>query len=310
MNAKTILVTGGCGFIGSHIVEALVNKGFKVRVFDDLSSGKLDNITHLPSQNIEICIGNITDLSLLDSVIEGCAYIFHEAAIASVPKSINDPLGTGQVNYGGTMNVLESARKHHVKRVVFAGSAAVYGDEETLPKHESMTPHPLTPYAADKLSSEVMGRIHQQFFGVEFVSLRYFNVFGLRQDPSSPYSGVISIFCDRILQGLTPTIYGDGLQSRDFIHISDVVSANLLAMQHPKAVGKVFNVGRNEATTLLDIWAILNELTGQDLKPLFNAPRLGDIRHSLADNTALKELGWSPLKTIRDGLAELLQAKE
>ena len=310
MNPKIVLVTGGCGFIGSHLVEALVVRGFKVRVLDNLSTGSLDNLSHLSDRDVEICIGDVVDLALVESVMAGCTYVFHEAAIASVPRSISDPIGTGKVNYGGTLNVLEAARKHQVKRVIFAGSAAVYGDEPTLPKRESMPPHPVVPYAADKLASETIGQIYARIFGIEFVSLRYFNVFGLRQDPSSPYSGVISIFCDRILQGLSPTIYGDGWQSRDFVHVSDVVQANLLAMQHPMASGQVFNVGRAESTTLLDILAILNELTRQNLQAIFHEERLGDIRHSLADVTSLKRLGWSSLRTIRAGLAELIQSEK
>ncbi|PAX60019.1 NAD-dependent dehydratase [Brunnivagina elsteri CCALA 953] len=305
---KIILVTGGCGFIGSHIAEALVKQDYKVRILDDFSTGKLENIAALPTENVEIIKGDVADFTAVDAAVAGCEYIFHEAAIASVPKSINDPIGTSQINYGGTLNVLEAARKHGVRRVVFAGSAAVYGDEPTLPKTESMPTQPITPYGVDKLASELMGHFYARTLGVEFVCLRYFNVFGLRQDPSSPYSGVISIFCDRIRQNLAPIIYGDGLQSRDFIHVSDVVKANLLAMEHPEANGKTFNVGRGKAVTLLEIQNILNELTANDLQPIHKEPRAGDIRHSLADNTALTALGWSSEVSIRQGLAELLQS--
>ncbi len=303
---KTILVTGGCGFIGSHLVEALVQRGYRVRILDNLSSGKLENIVSIPPLDVEVLVGDVADLSTVDSAVQGCEYVFHEAAIASVPKSVNDPIGTGKVNYGGTLNVLEASRKHGVRRVVFAGSAAVYGDEPTLPKNESMPVHPITPYGVDKLASELMGHCYARTFGLEFVSLRYFNVFGLRQDPSSPYSGVISIFCDRIGQGLPPTIYGDGLQSRDFIHVSDVIHANLMVMEHPKAAGRTFNVGQSVATSLLDIVHILNELTAKNLQPIHNQPRSGDIRHSVADNTALQALGWSPSVSVRQALAELL----
>ena len=306
MSNKTVLVTGGCGFIGSHLVETLVQKNYQVRILDDLSTGKLENLSSVDKENIEIIQGCITDLNLVEKVIKGCDYVFHQAAIASVPKSIKDPLGTGRVNYNGTLNILEAARQHGVRRVIFAGSAAVYGDNPTLPKKESMLAEPLTPYAVDKLASELMGHVYCQNFGLEFVCLRYFNVFGLRQDPSSPYSGVISIFGDRLSQGLTPVIYGDGLQSRDFIHVSDVVRANLTVMEHPKAVGKTFNVGLGRATSLLEIIKILNDLTNQNIQPILEKSRSGDIRHSLADNEELKALGWYPLISIPQGLAELL----
>jgi UDP-glucose 4-epimerase len=307
--AKTILVTGGCGFIGSHIVEGLVKEGYKVRVLDNLSTGKRENLNSIDSNKIEICVGDVTDFSTVNAAVEGCEYIFHEAAVVSVPKSVEDPIGTGKVNYGGTLNVLEAARKQGVRRVIFAGSAAVYGDEPTLPKKESMQACPITPYGADKLASELMGHIYARTFGLEFVSLRYFNVFGSRQDPSSPYSGVISIFCNQIRQGIAPTIYGDGLQSRDFIHVFDVVRANLIAMKHPQASSRTFNVGRGVATTLLEIVDRIDELTGQNLKPIHKEIRPGDIRYSLADNNALKALEWSPLISINEGLKELLQIK-
>ncbi len=300
-------MTGGCGFIGSHLAEALVQRGYKVRILDNLSSGKLENIVSIPPRDVEVLVGDVADLSMVDSAVQGCEYVFHEAAIASVPKSVNDPIGTGKVNYAGTLNVLEASRKHGIRRVVFAGSAAVYGDEPTLPKYESMPVHPITPYGVDKLASELMGHCYARTFGLEFISLRYFNVFGLRQDPSSPYSGVISIFCDRLSQKIAPTIYGDGLQTRDFIHVADVVQANILAMEHPEVSGKTFNVGRGIATSLLDIVTLLNDLTGKSLQSIHQPARSGDIRHSLADISALKSLGWSPTISMRDGLAELLQ---
>lgn len=308
MAVRNVLLTGGCGFIGSHIAEALVNRGYKIRILDNLSTGKLENIDSLSNRNLEVIVGDVADFATVEKAVRGCDYIFHEAAIASVPKSINDPIETSKVNYGGTLNVLQAARKHNVRRVIFAGSAAVYGDEPTVPKTESMPTNPITPYGVDKLASEFMGHFYARTLGVEFVCLRYFNVFGLRQDPSSPYSGVISIFCDLIRQGLAPIIYGDGLQSRDFVHVSDVVAANLLAMEHPQASCRTFNVGRGEATSLLDIASKLNDLVGKNLRPIHREPRVGDIRHSLADNTMLKALGWKPIKGINEGLAELLQA--
>lgn len=306
MRKKTVLVTGGCGFIGSHLVEALVQKNYQVRVLDNLSTGKLENLSSVAEQDLEIFQGCITDLNLVESVMKGCDYVFHQAAIASVPKSIQDPVGTGKVNYNGTLNILEAARKQGIRRVIFAGSAAVYGNNPILPKKESMPTFPLSPYAVDKLASELIGHVYAKNFGLEFVCLRYFNVFGRRQDPSSPYSGVLSIFCDRLNQGLAPIIYGDGLQSRDFIHVSDVVRANLAVMEQPRAAGKTFNVGRGRAISLLEIIKILNDLTTQNLQPILQQPRSGDIRHSLADNQDLTALGWKPLTDIRQGLAELL----
>lgn len=308
-HTKTVLVTGGCGFIGSHIVEGLVKEDYKVRILDNLSTGKVENLASIDTDKIDIRVSDVTDRSAVDAAVEGCEYVFHEAAVVSVPKSLEDPVGTGRVNYGGTLNILEAARKHNVRRVVFAGSAAVYGDEPTLPKKESMQPCPITPYGVDKLASECMGHVYAGNFGVEFVSLRYFNVFGSRQDPSSPYSGVISIFYNQILQGTAPTIYGDGLQSRDFVHVADVVRANLMVMKHPKASAKTFNVGRGVATNLLEIIKEINDLTEQTLQPIHKEVRPGDIRHSLADNTALKALGWLPSVSIRQGLAELLKIK-
>lgn len=306
---ETVLVTGGCGFIGSHIADSLVEQGYKVRILDNLSTGKLDNISCISSRNLEVLVHDISDFSAVEQAVQGCHYVFHEAAIASVPQSVQDPIGTSKVNYGGTLNVLEAARKHDVRRVIFAGSAAVYGDEPTIPKTELMTTNPITPYGIDKLASELMGHCYARSLGLDFVCLRYFNVFGSRQDSNSPYSGVISIFCDRMRQGLAPVIYGDGLQSRDFIHVSDVVKANLIVMKHPKAVGKTFNVGSGIATSLLEIINLLNSLTNQDLLPTYNNRRAGDILYSFADITGLNDLGWEPSVTLRQGLAELLSAK-
>jgi UDP-glucose 4-epimerase len=305
---STILVTGGLGFIGSHLVEALVKKGHRVRVLDNLSTGKRENLAGILSKSLEVQVGDVADAKTVESAVQGCDYVFHEAAIASVPKSVYDPIGTGRVNYGGTLNVLEAARKSEVQRVIFASSAAVYGDDIRLPKTESMPADPITPYGVDKRCSELIGHCYARTFGLEFVSLRYFNVFGSRQDPSSPYSGVISIFCDCFRQGLAPTIYGDGYQTRDFIHVSDVVRANLLALEHPDVSGKTLNVGRGTAISLLDISSLLSDITGQKLQPIHKQSRPGDIRHSLADISALKSLGWSPKTNIKDGLLELLQA--
>jgi nucleoside-diphosphate-sugar epimerase len=305
---EKVLVTGGCGFIGSHIVESLIQRGYKVIILDDFSTGKISNINFdkSTSPNIEVIEGDICNESLVNKVVQGCKYVFHLAAVVSVPQSIKDPIGTSKITYGGTINVLDAASQHGVKRVVFASSASVYGEDPTLPKLESMSPQPITPYAINKLSSEFIGRYYARVAKVEFVALRYFNVFGIRQDPSNPYSGVISLFCNCFSQNISPTIYGDGLQSRDFVHVSDVVAANLLVMLHPDVNGKVFNVGVGQSTTLLDLIKVLNKLTKSDLLATFKPERIGDIRHSLADVSMLKKLGWQPNFSLEEGLLHLI----
>lgn len=299
-----ILVTGGLGFIGSHLVEALVDRGYRVHVLDNLSTGYRENLAAVPADKLQIFIGDVADATQVKKAMAGCDYVFHEAAIASVPLSLQDPAGTSRVNYGGTLNVLECARQLGVKRVVFAGSAAVYGAEPGLPKTEAMPVRPMTPYGVDKLASEFMGHVYSP--NPEFVCLRYFNVFGIRQDPTSPYSGVISIFCDRMRQGIAPIIFGDGLQSRDFIHVSDVITANILVLEHAEAAGRTFNVGRGDATTLLELVESLNHITDQTLQPTFQPARAGDIQQSWADSRVLKALGWQPKMSIESGLKELI----
>jgi nucleoside-diphosphate-sugar epimerase len=309
-NKETVLVTGGCGFIGSHLVESLVSNGYCVRIVDDLSSGNINNVNHLINQGVELCEGNVCDWNIIDKVTRGCKYIFHQAAIVSVPESIKDPSGTSQVTYGGTIRVLEAASQHNVKRVILASSAAIYGQDPVLPKKESMLPNPITPYGIDKLASELIGQYYARSLRVEFVALRYFNVFGSRQNPNSPYSGVISLFCKHIAQNTPPIIHGDGLQSRDFINVSDVVAANLLVMLHSSVNGKVFNVGTGKSTSLVEIINMLNTLANTNLKPSFQSPRLGDIRHSLADISSLRSLGWEPQVNIIDGLYNLINQNQ
>lgn len=308
MDKQIVLVTGGCGFIGSHLVEKLVQENYYVRVLDNLSTGKLDNLSTVPCDKVEVIIGNVTDFDTVKNAVNNCTYVFHEAAIPSVPQSIADPLSTGRVNYSGTLNVLEASRQSNVRRVIFASSAAVYGDEPTLPKHELMLASPISPYGADKRASELMGLVYAQISDLEFVSLRYFNVFGPRQDPSGSYAGVISIFCDCSQQNTSPTIYGDGLQSRDFIYVSDVVKANLIAMKHPHVKTGIFNVGRGESVTLIDLINTLNKLTDKNIQATHQPARTGDIRHSIADISALKSLGWTSIISIYDGLAFLLDS--
>jgi UDP-glucose 4-epimerase len=310
MNPKVVLVTGGCGFIGSHLVEELVTRGYYVRILDDLSTGKLENLMGVPPERCELIKGDVTNFAQVKAATQGCDYVFHQAAIADISQSLRDSIGTHRVNYDGTVNVLKAAHCCGVRRVVFASSAAVYGNDPALPKRESMPTYPISPYGADKLASEHLGHLYHQRGLVEFVSLRYFNVFGLRQKNDSPYAGVISKFCDRFRQGIAPVIYGNGLQSRDFIYVSDVVQANLIAMEHPQAAGKILNVGRGKATSLLELISLLNYLTKQNLRPIFQDFRPSDIHQSQADNTAIRSLKWSPQIDIRQGLTNLVAANQ
>ena len=299
-----VLVTGGAGFIGSHLVDALVARGDEVIVLDDLSSGHREN---LAGTNAELIVGSVADMSIVRGAVEGCALVFHEAAIASVPKTVESPLETNDVNLRGTLNVLQAAGDVGVGRVVFAGSAAVYGDDTPLPAREDAAPRPMSPYAVEKLASEHYLRVWSGLYGVEAVTLRYFNVFGPRQDPSSAYSGVISIFVDRLLTGRSTTIFGDGEQTRDFVFVRDVVQANLLAARVPGADGGVFNIARGDRTSLNDLYAHLARIAGGPERPEYGPGRSGDIRHSVADiDRARSVLGYAPVTSIADGLAALV----
>jgi UDP-glucose 4-epimerase len=307
MGGMKALVTGGAGFIGSHIVEQLVRGGHEARAFDNLTTGKRANLAHVPGA--ELVVGDVRDDAALASAMQGRDVVFHQAAIVSVPYSVEHPRESQDVNLRGTLNVLEAARATGVRRVVFASSAAVYGEEPTLPKRESMLPAPISPYGIEKLASEHYLAVWSKLFGLECVALRYFNVFGPRQDPSSPYSGVISIFVERMLRGDALTIFGDGEQFRDFVFVEDVVQANLLAATRPEAAGRVYNVARGDKTTLNELVAMLARITGRDASPKHAAPRAGDIRESLADVTRLKsELGYAPRFDVESGLRRLVDS--
>ncbi|MBL8168153.1 MAG: SDR family oxidoreductase [Acidobacteria bacterium] len=299
---KLYLVTGGAGFIGSHITEALVKRGERVRVLDNLMTGKRENLAHLLDQ-IEFIEGDIRDLEATRRAVADVNIVFHEAAIPSVPRSVADPVLNHDANVNGTFNVLLAARDAKVKRVVFAASSSAYGDTETLPKHEAMMPTPLSPYAAAKLVGEFYCQTFTRVYGLETVALRYFNVFGPRQDPTSPYSGVISKFVTALLNNQTPTIYGDGEQSRDFTYIENVVDANLRAAEAPEASGYVMNVGIGQRVTLNQLLAELQTIIGTNLKPNYGETRAGDVRHSLAAiERAEKLLGYRPLVALAEGL--------
>jgi UDP-glucose 4-epimerase len=304
------IVTGGAGFIGSHISEELIKRGYQVTVIDDLSTGKLSNIDALiKTKKIEFLRGNITNLVLLRKTFSGADYVFHQAAIASVPYSIEYPKAAHNTNLTGTLNVLLAARDNKVKKVVFASSAAVYGDSPVLPKTEEMTPNPLSPYAIAKLTGEYYCKIFQELYGIKTAILRYFNVYGPRQDPSSPYSGVISLFINQIGAGKSPVIFGDGEQSRDFVYVKDVVRANIMAAES-EATG-VFNIGRSSSVTVNQLIQVITKLAGKEnIKPIYKEARPGDIVHSLANITKARSFGFNPEYDFKNGLKDVINSTE
>ncbi len=303
------LITGIGGFIGSSLARALLARGDGVRGVDNFSTGKRDNLNEI-SNRIDFHEADILDLGAMRKACAGVDYIFHEAAIPSVPKSVLDPLGSNQANIDGTVNVLVAARDAKVKRVVYAASSSAYGDTPTLPKYEAMTPDPISPYAVGKLASEHYMISFYRCYGLETVSLRYFNIFGPRQDPSSPYSGVLAKFITTMLNGQQPTIFGDGEQSRDFTYIDNAVDANLLACKAPaaKAAGQVFNVAIGRRVTLNETFKLLQGLTAYSGQPKYAPEREGDIKHSLADiSKAEAGLGYKPVVDFEDGLRRTVE---
>lgn len=300
-----ILITGGAGFIGSHLAEAGVKRGNKVLIFDDLSSGKLENLGPIKNE-IEFIEGDIRDLDSLNKVLRGVEVVFHEAAVASMPLSIKDPVYTTAVNSSGMLNVLIAARDQGVKRVVYASSAAVYGEPIKNPQIETDEIHPLSPYAVHKKTNEYYGGLFSDLYGLETVGLRYFNVYGARQDPSSPYSGVISKFIDQMKKNEKITIFGDGNQTRDFIYVKDVVNANFLAATAENISGDFFNVGTGQSVTIFDLFQILKELLDYPDDPQFAPPRPGDIKFSLSSiEKAQKKFGFNPVYDLKTGLKEV-----
>ena len=298
------MVTGGAGFIGSHIVDRLLEDGHEVVVIDDLSTGHRTNLPDHP--RLTFVEADVRDAALVDEHMAGVAWVFHKAAIASVQKTIEDPVSSAEVNYQGTLNVLEAARKHSVSKVVFASSAALYGDEPTLPKQEAMRPVTLSPYAVDKLASEYACTTYTSLYGLNTVCLRYFNVYGPRQDPSSPYSGVISIFNQRLDKRSTPKVFGDGEQTRDFVYVGDVVEANMRAVATSDADGRFMNIATGKQTTLNDLLQVLCSIKGLENQVEYLDRRKGDIRHSFADISAARSLlGWAPNVDLRTGLQYL-----
>ncbi|WFN34976.1 NAD-dependent epimerase/dehydratase family protein [Methanogenium sp. S4BF] len=300
------VVTGGAGFIGSHLAEALAQEGHTVVIVDDFSTGKQENLRWAKDlDQVTVCDGSITDLSFVRQACAGADGVFHEAAIASVPKSVADPVGSNAVNVDGTLNVLVAARDAGVRKVVLASSAANYGDNPNLPLKETEPPRPQSPYAAQKLMDEYYACLFTDLYGLETACLRYFNVYGPRQDPSSPYSGVISIFINRIGAGEPITIYGDGTQTRDFIYVGDVVRANMRVMAFEYC--GILNVAGGQETSLNELAAVIMESTGNSCDITYDAPREGDIHRSLADTARLEAtIGKIAACSLRDGLSETI----
>lgn len=299
------LVTGGAGFIGSHLSEELVRRGHRVRVLDNLSTGKRINLEHLPE--VEFLNGDIADAETCTNAVSGIDYVLHQAAIPSVPRSVKDPVTSNRSNLDGTLNVLVAARDAGVRRLVFAGSSSAYGDTPTLPKREDMPTRPLSPYALQKLVGEQYCQMFTELYGLETVVIRYFNVFGPRQDPGSPYSGVISLFSTALLAGRQPTIYGDGGQTRDFTFVSNVVDGVLRACEAPRASGAVINVATGGRISLNQLLQSMNAIVGTDIAPIYAEARAGDVRDSQADiSKAQTLLGYEPHVDLDEGLRRTL----
>ena len=294
-------MTGGAGFIGSHLAEELLRRGHTVRVADSLITGKRRNLDHLPG--VEFLEGDLADLSFATRAVAGMDYVLHQAAIPSVPRSVQDPITSNRANADATLAVLVAARDAGVKRLVFAGSSSEYGNTPALPKREDMTPSPLSPYALQKVMGTQYCQMFTRLYGFETVVIRYFNVFGPRQDPSSPYSGVISVFSTALSEGRQPTIYGDGEQTRDFTYVANVVDGVLRACEAPKAAGEIINVATNGRVSLNELLAIMNRIVGTDLKAIYKEVRHGDVKDSQADITRAKEiLGYTPIVGLEEGL--------
>ena len=295
------LVTGGAGFIGSHLTEELVRRGHRVRVADSLITGKRSNLDHMAG--VDLQIGDLAEMEFARRVAEGVDFVLHQAAIPSVPRSVKDPITSNRANVDGTLNILVAARDSGVRRVVFAGSSSAYGDSPTLPKHEQMPDRPLSPYALQKVIGEQYLKMFTKLYGLETVSIRYFNVFGPRQDPSSPYSGVISVFATALLENRSPAIYGDGEQTRDFTYVDNVVDGVLRSCEAPGANGQTINVATGGRISLNTLFETMRQLVGADVRPTYAEPRKGDVRDSQADISKARQLlGYEPKVSFEDGL--------
>lgn len=305
---RNCLVTGGAGFIGSHLVEGLLTAGWHVRVLDDFSTGNAANLTAM-AERVQLTRGSVLDPATVSAATAGCEVIFHLAALPSVVKSVEDPALVHEVTATGSLHVLDAARRQGVRRVVYAGSSSAYGDQPGTERTEMDALLPLSPYAASKLAGEHYCQAFTASYGLETVRLRFFNVFGPRQDAKNPYSGVIALFIAAMSAGRTPTIFGDGKQARDFVYVANVVQALLRAADAPGVSGGVYNIGNGGSTTILELVRDLNELLGKDIRPIFAPPRAGDVRLSQADiRRARAELGYEPRVSFREGLAKTLAA--
>jgi nucleoside-diphosphate-sugar epimerase len=299
------LVTGGAGFIGSHLSTELVRRGHRVRVADSLITGKKSNLDHLPQ--VEFLEGDLADEEFARRAAEGCDYVLHQAAIPSVPRSVKDPITSNRANVDATLNMLVAARDAGVKRLVFAASSSAYGETPTLPKHERMPTGPLSPYALQKVVGEQYLQMFTRLYGLETVSIRYFNVFGARQDPSSPYSGVISVFATALLENRSPNIYGDGEQTRDFTYVANVVDGVLRACEAPGASGEIINVATGGRISLNRLFRTMRDIIGGSVEPTYLPGRQGDVRDSQADISKAKALlGYEPIVSFEDGLAQTI----
>jgi UDP-N-acetylglucosamine/UDP-N-acetyl-alpha-D-glucosaminouronate 4-epimerase len=299
------LVTGGAGFIGSHLSEELVRRGHRVRVADSLITGKRSNLDHI--SGVEFLEGDLAELTFARESMKGCDFVLHQAAIPSVPRSVQDPITSNTANVDATLNVLVAARDAGVKRLVFAASSSAYGDTATLPKHEDMPTNPLSPYALQKVVGEQYLQMFTRLYGLETVSIRYFNVFGPRQDPSSPYSGVISVFATALLENRSPRIYGDGEQTRDFTYIANVVDGVLRACEAPKASGEIINVATGGRISLNKLFYAMRDVVGGNLEPTYAEQRKGDVRDSQADITRAKALlGYEPIVSFEEGISRTI----
>jgi len=304
-----VAVSGGAGFIGSHLTEELASRGYHVLILDDLSTGKLENITNLlKNDNVRFVQGSITDLPLLQELFQGVEYVFHQAALTRVPRSIEEPRKTNEVNITGTLNVLMAAKENSVRKVIYASSSSVYGDAPTLPLREDMSPNPLSPYAVTKLVGEFYCEVFRQVYGLSTVSLRYFNVYGSRQDPQAQYATVVTAFIERAAKNLPPVIFGDGEQSRDFTFIQDVVQANILAAEN-NCEG-VYNIGSGKNVTINELAKVILNLTQKSLTPIHDKPRRGESRHTLANISKARSLGYESKWTLKDGLKKVMEELE
>jgi len=303
---ESVIVTGGAGFIGSHLAEELARRGYHVTILDDISTGKVENVEPLlKKERVEFIRGSITDPPLLQKLFKGTDYVFHQAAITSVPRSIDDPEVSHEVNETGTLKVLLAARDSSISKVIYASSCAVYGDTQTLPVTEDTAPNPQSPYAVTKLAGEYYCRIFHEVYGLPTVCLRYFNVYGPRQDSRSQYAAVIPKFIKSVYEKSPPVIFGDGEQTRDFVFVKDVVEANILAAES-NATG-IFNIGRGESMTINQLAKLAIKLMGNDIEPVHTKPQPGDIRHSLADISKAKTFGYSPKYSLEEGLRETIR---